>query len=285
MRKYVYGSPYIDELACKIEVNGGETRMYYLQDANYKVVALAGSNGDVDERCWYEPYGTVTFTDETGTENTPCDESDYENTLTFQGRRWDEDVDLYYFRNRWYSAELGRFLQRDPAGYVDGMGLYEFVGGKPLIALDAYGLKAKYLGSGILWQESVRLPSIRYGRTRAYLTLDITAGSILIVDEQDISDLNCAGAQGTCTFSVQITHKVLEKKCCKNECDSLFVKFVHNFSYKPKNPKKETREGMAVVHCDLCPPCKEKGEVPLAECKLIHFEGPARVHYSGYVKK
>jgi len=139
LRKYVYGSPYIDELACKIELDGGETRMYYLQDANYNVVALADANGDVQERCWYEPYGTVTFTDETGAANTPSDESDYDNTLTFQGRRLDTETGLYYFRNRYYSPELGRFVERDPAGYVDGMGLYEFVQSRPTSGKDPYG--------------------------------------------------------------------------------------------------------------------------------------------------
>ena len=31
---------------------------------------------------------------------------------------------LYYFRARYYSDELGRFISRDPLGYVDGMRLY-----------------------------------------------------------------------------------------------------------------------------------------------------------------
>ena len=41
-----------------------------------------------------------------------------------------------------YSASLGRFLQRDPAGYVDGMCLYAYVKNNPLKYLDAWGLSA-----------------------------------------------------------------------------------------------------------------------------------------------
>jgi len=41
-----------------------------------------------------------------------------------------------------YHASLGRFLQRDPIGYVDGMGLYEYVQSKPLDLMDANGLSA-----------------------------------------------------------------------------------------------------------------------------------------------
>lgn len=33
-------------------------------------------------------------------------------------------IRLYYFRARMYSAQLGRFISRDPFGYVDGMSLY-----------------------------------------------------------------------------------------------------------------------------------------------------------------
>ena len=38
-----------------------------------------------------------------------------------------------------YHAGVGRFLQRDPIGYVDGIDLYEFVRGNPTIGVDPYG--------------------------------------------------------------------------------------------------------------------------------------------------
>ncbi|MFN5496261.1 MAG: RHS repeat-associated core domain-containing protein, partial [bacterium] len=38
------------------------------------------------------------------------------------------------------SPTLGRWLERDPAGYVDGMGLYEYVRGGPIAAVDPSGL-------------------------------------------------------------------------------------------------------------------------------------------------
>ncbi len=43
-------------------------------------------------------------------------------------------------RNRNYHPDLGRWLQRDPLGYVDGMSLYEYVRGNPLKFLDPFGL-------------------------------------------------------------------------------------------------------------------------------------------------
>ena len=47
-----------------------------------------------------------------------------ENAIGFTGRHLDSETGLYYFRARYYDTEQGRFISRDPAGYVDGMGLY-----------------------------------------------------------------------------------------------------------------------------------------------------------------
>jgi len=133
LRRYVYGARYLDELVAKSE-SGSLT--FYLQDSNYNVVALANSSGSVVERYWYEPYGTVTFTEGSGTERT----SNILNPdLLFQGQRRDPETGLYYFRNRYYSPALGRFVQRDPAEYKDGMSLYQFEMLCVLINLDPMG--------------------------------------------------------------------------------------------------------------------------------------------------
>ena len=39
-----------------------------------------------------------------------------------------------------YSPTIGRFLERDPIGYDDGMNPYEFVGSNPIGFVDPYGL-------------------------------------------------------------------------------------------------------------------------------------------------
>jgi len=42
-----------------------------------------------------------------------------------------------------YHPTLGRFLQRDPIGYADGMGLYEYVGEHPVSGTDPIGLRTQ----------------------------------------------------------------------------------------------------------------------------------------------
>ena len=64
------------------------------------------------------------------------------NSIGYCGYIFNEDSGLYTVRFRTYSPTLGRWLERDPAGYVDGVDLYEYVRGGPIDAADPLGLCA-----------------------------------------------------------------------------------------------------------------------------------------------
>ncbi len=50
--------------------------------------------------------------------------SAFANAYGFTGRYLDEETSLWYFRARYFDNELGRFISRDPLGFVDGHSLY-----------------------------------------------------------------------------------------------------------------------------------------------------------------
>ncbi len=62
------------------------------------------------------------------------------NRVGYAGYQHDYNLDLNHVRNRVYSAELGRWTRRDPLGYVDGMGLYDYCQSMAIVQRDARGL-------------------------------------------------------------------------------------------------------------------------------------------------
>lgn len=62
------------------------------------------------------------------------------NEILYCGYRYDPETGLYHVRNRMYHPTLGRWLQRDPLRYINGMSLYQYVGSNPTAHVDPTGL-------------------------------------------------------------------------------------------------------------------------------------------------
>jgi len=62
------------------------------------------------------------------------------NTIGFTAHIYDVESGLLLARFRVYDAQLGRWLSPDPASFVDGMNLYLYVRGNPLMWWDPLGL-------------------------------------------------------------------------------------------------------------------------------------------------
>ena len=123
--QFVWNLGYVDDLLLRDrDTNSNGTldeRLYSLPDLRYCVMALADTSGSVVERFKYEAYGqaqvmSALFVDQSS--------SSYDWEFRYTGRREDLETGLLYFRARIYSAQLGRFISRDPLGFVDGMSLY-----------------------------------------------------------------------------------------------------------------------------------------------------------------
>jgi RHS repeat-associated protein len=74
--------------------------------------------------------------------------SHYGNPFLWTGQRYDAAVGLYAFKFRTYSPTLGRWLQRDPLGYGNGVNLFEYAMSRPKYWVDPLGLDVWIEGPG-----------------------------------------------------------------------------------------------------------------------------------------
>ena len=75
----------------------------------------------------YSPLGDMT---KAGTDST---------TLEYTGRENDGATGLYYYRARYYSPALGRFISEDPIGMHGGLNLYGYAQENPMRFADPLG--------------------------------------------------------------------------------------------------------------------------------------------------
>jgi len=129
-----------------IDVADSNTVYYYHFDGLGSVIALSNVNGEIVERYSYDVFGEPNRT------------TDVNNPYLFTGRRYDNESGLYYYRARYYSADIGRFLQPDP---IPALNLYAYCGNNPINLIDPSGLLVTIGPYGPHWwpPSSLRPPS------------------------------------------------------------------------------------------------------------------------------
>ena len=153
-RDYVYGNA-LDEVLLHRKGGGTEIR-YYLHDHLNSPAALVegsgASKGTILERYEYDAYGKRSIYDATW--NSLTSSRYYLINVAFTGQRIDMldydstaheyELDMMYYKNRWYNTEQGRFISNAPLGYIDGMNMYQYVNGDPVLLSDTLGYSSLY---------------------------------------------------------------------------------------------------------------------------------------------
>ena len=135
-QQYVYGLGIDEPLTLDRDFGSDgsiDESFFYHQDGKGYVAALTNEAGQLIEEITYDAYGMPSIT-----------QSEVGNSYLFNGRRYESETDLYYNRARFYNAEQGRFISRDPIGaWGDPHNLgsaYSYTGNSPVSMSDPSGL-------------------------------------------------------------------------------------------------------------------------------------------------
>ena len=119
---------------------------YYLHDGLGSTTYLLDNYGNIVNAYYYEPYGKCWNVTHDPGYNT-----------RFTGKEYEEDLGLYYFFARWYDADVGRFVSRDPLHRIinligedetdwmdNSIYLYNYANNNPINYTDPMGLEVIY---------------------------------------------------------------------------------------------------------------------------------------------
>jgi len=133
---YIHG-PRIDEI---VAIRNEYGTFYPQHGFLGSVTMLTDKDGHLAERYTYSVTGEVRIYDSNGVKLT---NSAFGNRWMFTGREWLPEIGLYDYRNRVYSAQLGRFLQNDPVKFhAKDLNLYRYANNNFINLTDPDGLTA-----------------------------------------------------------------------------------------------------------------------------------------------
>jgi len=129
-REYLWGQDMGGGIGGLLNLRQSGADYNYLYDGKGNVTSLIDSAQATVAQYVYDPFGRVMK--KTGTLDQP---------FQFSTKQYDPETGHSDYGHRFYSAELGRWLTKDPLGEAGGVNLYQMVGNNPVNWADPWGLR------------------------------------------------------------------------------------------------------------------------------------------------
>ena len=162
-QQYTYGN-YLDEVWTLDDRSAGTggtvaqlndqtagQRKFYHNNTLFHVYGITDEVAGLVEAYQYDAYGKQTVITDGNDGDTIVNfgandvrtvggNSTVGNPKMYCGYRFDPETGVYFVNNRYFSADFGRWLSRDPVKYFGGLSLYQYVASNPMFWVDPLGL-------------------------------------------------------------------------------------------------------------------------------------------------
>ena len=199
---YVWGDGIDRLLAVKV----GGASYYPLTDIQGTVWGYVDSQNNVVARWQYDAWGNVV--------------DEFVSVLElaslryrFQCREWSAATGLVNFRMRWYDAETGRWLSKDPIGLNGGLNLYAFCKCNPVVFCDSNGTAYQVVGVLLLGAGTGALVAVLLGGDEVAILSSAFGGGVGALVGMATRNVVVAGTTATLISSSLIEYS-------KGECGS-----------------------------------------------------------------
>jgi RHS repeat-associated protein len=135
LRSYVWSSDALGGIGALTAMVQDSQVYYYLFDGRGNVASVVDDSANVVAGYVYDAFGELKTV--TGS---------LEQPFRFSTKYYDGGTGLVDFGYRFYVAEIGRWLNRDPLDTKGGVNLFTYVGNNPLNYVDPYGLWTIQIG-------------------------------------------------------------------------------------------------------------------------------------------
>ncbi len=126
----------------------------YTKNLQGDILSIVNENGQTILTYSYDAWGAVTFSATTMQNMMLAYTLSFVSPFTYRGYCYDYDIELYYLQSRYYSAEIGRFINTDDTqiavatmGTVLGANLFAYCENNPMNRVDFTG----EIGTPIQW--------------------------------------------------------------------------------------------------------------------------------------
>jgi RHS repeat-associated protein len=161
-----------DRINTPVHVAAGGRDLVPLVDDIGSITGWVGANGAMLGARQFDPFGRPL--QKSGVDPAP---------LGFAGYILAPQTELYWLAARVYDSRLGRFLQPDPMGFIDGLNVYAFARNAPGTFIDTFGCNSNELDWGTVACNTIKTVGIGVavvGISAAAVTAGIVSAPFVI---------------------------------------------------------------------------------------------------------